>query len=89
MTRPTLLDEFIIGECTPYVRKLLCDALACRVDPGVARRMRFELNRFEVTLSFEDKTALLEDVLDTSPAGSRLLRFDELLARLACDPLGG
>jgi Immunity protein 53 len=59
-----ILDQFLREECTTHVRQTLETALASSSGP-----VRFEFNRFEVTLEREDGTVCLQDVLDDTQAG--------------------
>jgi hypothetical protein len=63
----SLLEQFLVHECTSYVRGLLEDALA---DTSAARS-HFEFNRFEVTIERDHDMVLLEDVLDATEAGTQ------------------
>lgn len=78
----TLLKQFLMEECTPYVRSLLLEALAGPRAGSAAQKQRFELNRFEVTLDFEENVAVLEDVLDTSESGVQRVPIAELAAAM-------
>jgi hypothetical protein len=60
-----LLQQFIREECTPYVRGLLEEALA-----SAAGSVKFEFNRFEITLARDEDSVLVEDVLDATDAGA-------------------
>jgi hypothetical protein len=77
----TLLAQFAREELTPGVRQLLKQALA-RGREGTKLLDAFEFNRFNVVLDFERRTAVAEDDLDVSPAGTveiRLPEFERLL----------
>jgi hypothetical protein len=74
----SLLDQFLAEECTPYVRRLLEEALA----DTSSQRHHFEFNRFEVTFERETDIAILEDVLDTTPAGTQRVPLAELASAL-------
>lgn len=73
-----LLEQFIAQECTPYVRRLLEDAIA---DSRVVRP-HFEFNRFEVTIEREGNIVVLEDVLDATDVGVRRVPLGEFMAAL-------
>jgi hypothetical protein len=60
-----LLEQFMVQECTPHVRRLLKEAIA---GTSMARH-RFEFNRFEVTIDRDNDEVVLEDVLDATEAG--------------------
>ena len=76
----SLLDQFVEYEMNPTVRQLLKDAMA---DPEPRKALReFTFDRFNVTLDFERRVAVVDDELDPSPAGSvemDLEQFDRLL----------
>jgi hypothetical protein len=74
----TLLEQFLAEECTPYVRRVLLQAIA---DATVARP-HVELNRFEVTVDREHDAVILEDVLDPTDAGSQTIRLPVFLEAL-------
>jgi hypothetical protein len=79
-TYTSLLEQFLREECTPHVRKLICDAAASR-EPA---RQEFEFNRFNLALDFEAGRATLEDETDATPSGSVDLALADLLAALQC-----
>jgi hypothetical protein len=81
-TYPSLLEQFLHEECTPHVRKLICDAVAGR-EPA-RQRQEFELNSFNLALDFEAGRATLEDETDATPSGSVDLALADLLAALQC-----
>lgn len=76
----TLLDQFLADECTPYVQRLLEEAIA----DGSSLCPHFEFNRFEVTVERAENAVVLEDVLDATDAGAQtvpLLEFVQALMR--------
>ena len=73
-----LLDQFLAQECTASVRRLLEDAIA----DSATSRPHFEFNRFEVTIERAKNIAVLEDVLDATEAGVRLVPLAEFTAAL-------
>jgi hypothetical protein len=75
----SLLEEFLAQECTPHVRRLLADAIA----DTLTSHHRFEFNRFEVTIDRNSNEVVLEDVLDTSPAGVNRLSLARFAAVLS------
>jgi hypothetical protein len=75
----TLLEQFLLEECTPYVRGLLEEAL----DALTFVSKRFDFNRFEVTVNREKGSVLLEDVLNAEDAGSMRVPLTEFAAALA------
>jgi hypothetical protein len=74
----TLLEEFLNEECTPYVRRLLEEALA----DATAHCRRFEFNRFEITVDRQKGVVLIEDVLDGSDTGLLQVPLSEFIAAL-------
>jgi len=82
---PSLLQQFLKEECTPHVRKLICEAALNR-DPAKTSE-EFEFNRFNLRLDFAGGLAILDDELDVSASGSAELSVDELLAVLGCDAM--
>lgn len=82
----TLLEQFLIEECTPYVRELVRGALeAGRAGRGPLRK-RFEFNRFEVTFDLDEGVVLIEDVLNPSDAGAQRVPMEEFSAALSKHP---
>ncbi len=75
----TLLHEFIREECTPYVRRLLEEALAAQ--PLLDKR--FEFNRFEVAIEGAENSVLIEDVLDATDSGAARFSVAEFATALA------
>lgn len=73
-----LLEQFLAQECTASVRRLLEDAIA----DSATSRSHFEFNRFEVTIERAENIAVLEDVLDPTDAGVRLVPLAEFTAAL-------
>jgi hypothetical protein len=74
----TLLERFIVEECTTHVRALITNAIADPSSPG----LHFEFNRFTLTARRDDGFVMLEDVLDATEAGAQRLTLDELTAAL-------
>ena len=68
-----LLEQFLAQECMEHVRRLLDAALA----DSTRQRHHFEFNRFEVTIEREANIVVLDDVLDATEAGSRLIPLAE------------
>jgi hypothetical protein len=78
-TYPTLLEQFLREECTPYVRSLICEA-------RTPSRMRheFEFNRFNLLLDVEAGRVRITDELETSPAGAVDVALDEFWIAIGC-----
>ena len=76
---PTLLEQFLREECTPHVRKLICEAKATS-----NTKQEFEFNRFNLLLDLEAGHATITDELDASPAGSVDVTLDELFRAIGC-----
>lgn len=71
----SLLAEFLEYEMDSTVRQRLKDAMA---DPEPRKALReFAFNRFNVTLDFERKMAVVDDELDPSPEGSVELALEQ------------
>ncbi len=77
----TLLQQFVKEECTPYVRRLLEEALVS----APTSSKRFEFNRFEVTFESEG-TVLLEDVLDATTEGAERVPLAAFAAAISACP---
>lgn len=75
----TILKQFLREECTPYVRRLLEEALAATAPSS----RRFEFNRFEVTIQREEGAVLVEDVLDATEAGAQRVPLAEFAKALS------
>ncbi len=75
----SLLEQFLVQECTPYVRRLLQDVIA----DAAGSSAHFELNRFEVTIDRESSTASFQDVLDATEAGIQRVPLAELIEALS------
>lgn len=73
-----LLKQFIEEECTPYVCRLLKEALEVSTPPS----KRFEFNRFEVTIDHENNVVLVEDILDATDAGVLRVPLEEFATAL-------
>lgn len=82
----TLLDQFLTEECTPYVRDLVRSGLDAGRSGAGPRRKRFEFNQFEVTFDLDEGDVLIEDVLDTTEAGSQRIPIAEFSAALNKKP---
>jgi hypothetical protein len=79
----SVLEQFLEEEASPYVRKLIADAVSQHLfQPGEVQK-RFEFNRFEVILDFMNDSVLIEDVLDPATSGEVRLKLDEFLRYLA------
>ncbi|MGY3448474.1 hypothetical protein [Bradyrhizobium sp. USDA 4353] len=76
---PSLLQQFLMCECTPHVRELLMRAMA---EPS-ASRWCFEFNRFEVSLHSDGETVLILDILDPSAAGEQRVTAQQFLQDLS------
>ncbi len=79
---PTLLDQFLAEECTPYVRDLVRSGLEAGKSGAGPRRKLFEFNRFEVTFDLDEGDVLIEDVLDPTEAGTLHVPITEFSAAL-------
>jgi hypothetical protein len=75
----SLLEQFLTDDCTPYVRELLTSAMA---EPS-ASQLRFEFNRFEVTVAPDGALVLIDDVLDPSEAGEQRVTRQQFLQALS------
>lgn len=67
----TLLQQFLEQEVTSYVQALVVQTMTGL--NGSTYRRKFEFDRFEVALDFENASVLLEDVLDVGPDGSEVI----------------
>ncbi|WP_316202205.1 MULTISPECIES: hypothetical protein [unclassified Bradyrhizobium] len=76
---PSLLEQFLAYECTPNVKELLTSAIA---EPS-ASQLRFEFNRFEVSVEPEGDSVLIVDVLDPSQAGEQRVTTQQFLQDLS------
>lgn len=76
----TLFDEFIHDAGASTCRKIL-DAVKSRRP----ERVIFEVNSncFDVTLNYEERFALLEDVLDISPSRKQRFPLDDFIMLVA------
>jgi hypothetical protein len=77
-----LLDTFMQQDCTPRERSLLLEAVA-RWDarqPPVKQHLEF--NRFEFTFDAEERTIVIDDILDASESGTEILSAERLKAAL-------
>jgi hypothetical protein len=79
----SVLQRFLAEEASPYVRKLIADAMSEHGARPAEVQKRFEFNCFEVTLDFAGNAALIEDVLDPDVSGSFRLQLDEFLRCLS------
>jgi hypothetical protein len=86
-TYPSLLEQFLNEECTPHVRKLICEAALNREPTHTTKE--FEFNRFNLKLDFAGGRAILDDELDVRASGSAETSIDELLTLLGCDVMPG
>lgn len=77
-TTATLLDQFLAEECTPYVQRLLEEAIS----NTATLRPHFEFNRFEVSVERLDDTVILEDALDATGAGIQTVPLREFIHAL-------
>lgn len=75
----SLLEQFLTDDCTPYARELLMSAMG---GPS-ASQLRFEFNRFEVTVEPDRDSVLIEDVLNPSEAGEQRVTTQEFLRALS------
>jgi hypothetical protein len=64
---PTLLEQFLSEECTPYVRQMILAAVETRRTQ--MRTLDFEFNRFNLKLDFDAEQATVSDETDVSEAG--------------------
>lgn len=71
----TLLSCFLKEEVTDYVRGVLLSAIK---NEGGADKLTLEFNRFEVALNFNEGTAHIVDILDSSSAGELLIDIEGL-----------
>jgi hypothetical protein len=78
----SLLQQFLAEDGTPYVQALLVDAVDEYAARPAARQKRFEFNRFDVTLDFDSKSVLIEDVLEPGIGGETRIGLDEFLRHL-------
>jgi hypothetical protein len=77
------LERFLELEGDEHARALLRQATAAVLAGEPPGRREFNFNTFDVTLDAEAGTVRLEDVLDTSEAGSLQLGLAEFLAALS------
>ena len=84
--KPTLLEQFLTEEGTPYVRGLVRAALDAGNAGTAPARNRFEFHRFEVTLDVEDGVVLIDDILNPSDSGVQRIPLQEFSAALAKQP---
>lgn len=77
-----ILEQFLAEEAVPYVRKLIVDAVSEHQAKPNELQKRFEFNRFELTLDFENKSVLIEDILQTGQNGEIHLALDEFLRHI-------
>jgi hypothetical protein len=84
----TLLEQFLVEECTSYVRDLVERGLDAGESGAGLRKQRFEFNRFEVTFDLDEDDVLIEDVLDATDAGAQRLPIAEFSAALTKHQLG-
>jgi hypothetical protein len=77
-----LIDQFFSEEIGIGVKNLILDAVAQHRMHGVLVKKLFEFNRFDLTLDFEAKTALIEDILASEKSGAACIKLDEFLNRL-------
>lgn len=75
-----LFESFMSNEFSPYVHKLIFDAVREHEARPELELQSFEFNVFDVKLDFVNQTAVLQDVLD--PNGTLQLPLDEFLRRL-------
>jgi hypothetical protein len=78
----TLLEQFVLEECTDYVRDLVRTALDAGASGAGPRRKKFEFNRFEVTFDLDEDIVFIEDAFDTTNTGAQRLLLSELLTAL-------
>lgn len=78
----TLLNQFIVEECTPEVRDLLRNALEAGLSGTGPRRKHFEFNRFEITFDVDQGEVLIEDVLDVTEGGAQYVSLVDFSAAL-------
>lgn len=74
----TLVQQFIRDECSDYVRDQVGTALRSVRDRSAPPVVRFEYNRFELTIDAEKQVAVVQDVLDASDEGVQTVTLDEL-----------
>jgi hypothetical protein len=77
-----LLEQFLSEECTPYVRHVVLQALNSSKTVGLARMKRFEFNRFDLTIDYDEGVATVEDILDATAAGSQRVSLAELASAI-------
>lgn len=82
MPLPNLVQQFLREECTSYVRKLICGAVAERAP--VRALDRFEFNRFTLLIDYEAGTVTIDDDLDVEPSGQAAISLSQLLELLGC-----
>lgn len=79
---PNLTDQFFSEEIGIGVKNLILGAVAQHRLHGILVKKLFEFNRFDLTLNFETKTALIEDILAPEKSGAECIKLDEFLSRL-------
>ena len=77
-----LFERFMRSELSPFVHKLIFDAVREHEARPELELETFELNCFDITLDFVNNLALIQDVTDASPSGKLQLPLDEFLRRL-------
>jgi hypothetical protein len=83
MRTPSLIDQFFSEEVSTGVRELILDAVTEHQLHGILIQKVFEFNHFDLTLNFETKTALIEDVLKPEGSSSECVKLDEFFLRLS------
>ncbi len=76
---PSLLEQFIVEECTPDVVRMVTVA----IHDETLLRPHFEFNRFELTIDRETNTALLSDILGDTDEYVQRVPLNELEAAIA------
>jgi hypothetical protein len=76
-----ILSEFLAFECDDYVKSLIRDAVQkSNLDKNLKVK-KFEFDRFNITMDFENQVVLVEDVLDASEAGTGQFDLDEFCSQ--------
>jgi hypothetical protein len=73
----SLLEQFLTEECTPYVCRLLLDALQDARAGLAPRRKRLEFNRFEILFDLDEGDVTIEDVLEATNLGVQRVSVTE------------
>lgn len=77
----SLLDTFITSESTFACQRVL-DAVHAQKTNPIRVRDTLDFNVFYVEILYEERIAVLEDILDVSPRGTLRMDLDAFVRRL-------